>query len=131
MPATDRGYKAAMERSDQQPDYEAEGMPDQFDGQNEDEGQMPPGEGPRFSVGHGTTPVEQMAPETVRDRLAQEQPEVESVTASERLDVGRLVEPGSDDVGWVDEEKDVVAAETGDDAGLSAEEAAMHVIEET
>jgi hypothetical protein len=45
--------------------------------------------------------------------------------------VGRIVEPGSDDTAGVDDEKDAVATEVVDDdeGALSAEEAAMHITE--
>lgn len=104
-----------------------------------DEGYSPP---EKWSVGqgYGNTPLEEQMGETLDQRLAQEIPEpdpyevaaneTETVTGevgSERT--GRLV---ADDQGIAeDTEKDLVADDIGiDGAGASAEEAAVHTIEE-
>ncbi len=104
-----------------------------------DEGYSPP-EKWSPAEGYGNTPLEEELGETLDQRLAQEIPEPdpyqlaeeegETVTGevgSQRT--GRLVD---DDMGMgVDTEKDLVAEDVGiDGAGASAEEAAVHTIEE-
>jgi hypothetical protein len=104
-----------------------------------DEGYSPaekwsPGEG------FGNTPYEEEVGETLDQRIAQEEPEpdpygqaaepsedVEFEVGDERS--GRLV---ADDEGiGADEEKDLVAHDVGiDGAGASAEEAAVHLMDE-
>ena len=108
-----------------------------------DEGISPPEE-LRGSKAKGVTPAEAVEGETIDDRLRQEEPEVwedaEAEADAEILDgpvggevgaerSGRLMAP--DD--GVDEEieQDLVAEDEGiDGAGASAEEAAVHTIEE-
>lgn len=88
--------------------------------------------------GYGNTPLEEQTGESLEQRLAQEEPEpdptdvavVEHVEGEVGRDrAGRLV---ADDEGIAeDTEKDLVADDVGiDGAGASAEEAAVHVIEE-
>lgn len=104
-----------------------------------DEGYSPP-EKWSAAQGYGNTPLEEQLGESLDQRLAQEVPEpdpyeqaaneTEIVTGEvgeERT--GRLV---ADDQGLVeDTEKDLVADDVGiDGAGASAEEAAVHTIEE-
>lgn len=97
-----------------------------------DEGWAPPDREPAH-LRHGMTRDEQRRGETLDERLAEEEPDVDPYaddndygTADPRA--GRLVAPngGSGE----DREKDEVADDVGiDGAGASAEEAAMHVIE--
>ena len=104
-----------------------------------DEGYSPP---ERWSVGegYGNTPLEEELGETLEQRIAQEEPEPDPYeeAALETEDVGgevgnaragRLVD---EDQGLgIDEEKDLVAEDVGiDGAGASAEEAAVHIIDE-
>jgi hypothetical protein len=104
-----------------------------------DEGYSPP---EKWSVGqgYGNTPLEEELGETLDQRLAQEEPEPDpyELAATETEDVGgevgsvragRLVD---EDQGLgPDEEKDLVGLDVGiDGAGASAEEAAVHVIDE-
>lgn len=104
-----------------------------------DEGYSPP---EKWSAGEGfgNTPAEELAGETLEQRIAQEEPEPDpyAAAAAEGENVGgevgneragRLV---ADDMGvGPDEEKDMVADDIGiDGAGASAEEAAVHVIDE-
>jgi hypothetical protein len=104
-----------------------------------DEGYSPP---EKWSVGegYGNTPLEEELGETLEQRIAQEEPEPDPYeeAAFETEDVGgevgnvragRLVD---EDQGLgIDEEKDLVAEDVGiDGAGASAEEAAVHVIDE-
>jgi hypothetical protein len=80
----------------------------------------------------GTTAAEQRAGEPLDLRLAHEEPEVGDGLALADADTnaaGRLVE--DDEGAGPDEQKDAVARSVGNDGGgLTAEEAAMHVIDE-
>ena len=108
-----------------------------------DEG-ISPAEQLRGSNAKGTTPREAEEGESIDDRLRQEEPEVwEDAEAESRADIldgpvggevggaraGRLVAP--DEGAHEDTEKDLIAEDEGiDGAGASAEEAAVHVIDE-
>ena len=84
-----------------------------------DEGYSPPDREP----GHLRHPHEVDEPETLDERLAEEEPEVGDARS------GRLVaqDQGSAD----DEDSELWATDAGiDGAGASAEEAAMHVIDD-
>ncbi|HYO38892.1 MAG TPA: DUF5709 domain-containing protein [Nocardioidaceae bacterium] len=104
-----------------------------------DEGYSPP---EKWSVaeGYGNTPLEEELGETLDMRLAQEEPEPDpyELAAQETEDVsgevgyqraGRLVDPNQ---GFgLDTEKDLVGDDVGiDGAGASAEEAAVHIIDD-
>jgi hypothetical protein len=101
-----------------------------------DEGYSPP---EKWSVGqgYGNTPLEEELGETLDQRLAQEEPEpdpyaeedVEDLDDGEVGDAraGRLVAP--DEGTGEDEDSEMFADDAGiDGAGASAEEAAMHVV---
>jgi hypothetical protein len=104
-----------------------------------DEGYSPP---ERYSAaeGFGNTPAEEERGETLDQRIAQEEPEPDPYQAAAaeeeyvggevgRERAGRLVD--EDEGLGPDEEKDLVADDVGiDGAGASAEEAAVHVIDE-
>jgi hypothetical protein len=104
-----------------------------------DEGYSPP---EKWSVaeGYGNTPLEEELGETLDQRIAQEEPEPDPYeqAAVETEDVGgevgdrragRLVD--EDEGARTDEEKDLVAEDVGiDGAAASAEEAAVHTIDE-
>jgi hypothetical protein len=104
-----------------------------------DEGYSPP-EKWSPAEGFGNTPAEEEQGESLDQRIAQEEPEPDpyELAASEGEDVGGEV--GTERAGrLVDEdeglgpdlEKDLIAEDVGiDGAGASAEEAAVHVIEE-
>jgi hypothetical protein len=104
-----------------------------------DEGYSPP-EKWSPAEGYGNTPLEEELGETLDQRLAQEEPEPDpyELAATETEDVrggvgseraGRLVEP--DEGAHVDVEGDLLAQDVGiDGAAASAEEAAVHVIDE-
>jgi hypothetical protein len=90
--------------------------------------------------GYGNTPLEEERGETLEQRLRQEQPEEDPYQAAGQrpehvggevgaVRAGRLV---AEDEGIApDEEKDLVADDVGiDGAGASAEEAAVHVVDE-
>jgi hypothetical protein len=110
-------------------DMEAEGIPAIEDnppgisGQNEVEGAMPPGDEPRGAQDWGVTAREQETDEPLADRVRREQPDREP---GGDVPVGRLVQPDAGIVD-IDTEATEVAMETEDDAGLAAEEAAMHI----
>jgi hypothetical protein len=97
-----------------------------------DEGWSPPDREPAH-LRQGMTREEQRAGETLDERLAEEEPDIDPYadvndygTADPRA--GRLVAP--DEGFGEDEEKDEVAEDIGiDGAGASAEEAAVHIIE--
>ncbi|HSE69153.1 MAG TPA: DUF5709 domain-containing protein, partial [Nocardioidaceae bacterium] len=104
-----------------------------------DEGYSPP---ERWSAaeGYGNTPYEEEVGETLEQRIAQEEPEPDpyelAATEGEHVGgevgdarAGRLV--AEDEGLGPDTEKDLVAEDIGiDGAGASAEEAAVHVVED-
>jgi hypothetical protein len=109
--------------------FEDEGIPDPGDLTPEQEatGQLdltsePPHDSPLAVEGWGTTAAEQREGEPLAGRLARE---VRSVYPEEPRDVGRLVAPDEGVRG--DTESDLIASDSGDTAGLSAEEAALHL----
>jgi hypothetical protein len=97
-----------------------------------DEGWSPPDREPAH-LRHGMTRDEQRRGETLDERLAEEEPDVDPYAddndyGSADPRAGRLVAP--DEGFGEDDEADEVARDVGiDGAGSSAEEAAMHVIE--
>jgi hypothetical protein len=104
-----------------------------------DEGYSPP-EKWSAAEGYGNTPYEEEVGETLEQRIAQEEPEPDpyelAATEGEHVGgevgdarAGRLV--AEDEGLGPDTEKDLVAEDIGiDGAGASAEEAAVHVVEE-
>ncbi|MEU6405093.1 DUF5709 domain-containing protein [Streptomyces sp. NPDC046985] len=110
-----------------------------------DEGYSPP-EKPLGAERYGTTAAEQHDGETLDQRLAQEQPDVEAPAGDDVGDLpggegepvdaeagaeraGRLVAP--DEGARSDTTKEEVAEDVGIDAGAAgAEEAAVHVVED-
>jgi hypothetical protein len=126
---------------------DAEGIPDLETPINQDEGIMPPGDAPIAADEWGVTAAEERLKEPIAERVTREVPDVRADDIDERdadlgygalgegdaLD-GRLLEPGSEDVGLVDDEKDAIASLVGsddDEGALSAEEAALHVTDIT
>jgi Family of unknown function (DUF5709) len=104
-----------------------------------DEGYSPP---EKWSVaeGYGNTPLEEELGETLDQRIAQEEPEPDPYEQAEleSEDVGGEV--GTERAGRLvdenagigpDEEKDLIGEDVGiDGAGSSAEEAAVHIIDD-
>jgi len=101
-----------------------------------DEGYSPP---EKWSVGqgYGNTPLEEELGETLDQRIAQEEPEPDPYAEEDVEDLddgevgnaraGRLVAP--DEGAGEDEDAEMFADDAGiDGAGASAEEAAMHVV---
>ena len=114
----------AVTNVDSDDELESEGIPPLEDAINEDEGMVPPRDHPIAVDDYGVTAQEQRVPEPLEDFVEREQPDV-FVGDDDR--VGRLVAP--DAGGLFDNEATEVAIETEDDAGESAEEAAIHIIE--
>jgi hypothetical protein len=103
-----------------------------------DEGYSPP---EKWSVGqgYGNTPLEEELGESLDQRLAQEEPEPDPYAEDDTEDLddgevgdaraGRLIAP--DEGAHEDEDSEMYAEDAGiDGAGASAEEAAMHVVED-
>ena len=104
-----------------------------------DEGYSPP---EKWSVaeGYGNTPLEEELGESLDQRLAQEEPEPDPYEQAEletedvdgevgNARAGRLVD--EDEGLGPDEESELIAEDVGiDGAGASAEEAAVHVIDD-
>lgn len=91
------------------------------------EGELPPLDRPQAVKDWGTTASEQLASEPMEVRLAREVPDTEAGDAY--LD-RQILEPGADG-GLGDDEPDSVAeADVGLEDTLSAEEAAMQVVDE-
>ena len=103
-----------------------------------DEGYSPP---EKWSVGqgYGNTPLEEELGETLDQRIAQEEPEPDPYAEEDVEDLddgevgnaraGRLVAP--DEGAGEDEDSEMFADDAGiDGAGASAEEAAVHEVEE-
>ena len=108
-----------------------EGIPDLETPINQDEGMIPPREHPQGVEEFGITAAEDRADEPIADRVRREEPDFDASAVGQAADDaigGRLIEPGSEDVDAVDEEKDSVADLVSDGEGaLSAEEDAMHI----
>jgi hypothetical protein len=96
-----------------------------------DAGYSPPDREPR-SMRHGVTNDEQFDGETLDERLDEEEPDVSDAdidNAYAEPRAGRLVAP--DEGAHADEEADEIATDVGRDGqGSSAEEAAVHIIDE-
>jgi hypothetical protein len=92
------------------------------------EGASPPTDRPA-STDYGVTADEQSRPEPLDDRIARERPDTEELGASP--EAGVLVEPEDEALGLVDDEKEMVARAAEDElTALSAEEAAVHIVDE-
>lgn len=112
-----------------QPDPEAEGLPaiednpPGIDGDNDIEGMIPPGDSPKGATEFGVTPREEVLGEPLADRVRRELPDREPGDVEP---LGRIVEPDQGMID-IDNEERVIGTMTQDDAGLSAEESAMHI----
>jgi len=90
------------------------------------EGAPPPSDRPA-AADYGVTAEEQSHPEPLDARLGRELPE--TVTADE--DAALLVAPEDEDLLLADDEEDAVARDVDEGlGGLSAEESAVHVVDE-
>ena len=117
---------------------DSEGIPDLETPVNQDEGIIPPGDRPIAADEFGVTAREELADEPLAERVTREEPDVSlddiDLRDAERTydeiegGTGRIVEPGSEDVDQIDDEKDAIGRLVGNDEGaLSAEEAALHI----
>jgi hypothetical protein len=115
-------------------ELEDEGIPDLQDTVTSDdnEGLIPPRDYPQAVNEFGTTAAEESRGESLAQRVAREEPDFgEQGAPSGDLDdeTGRVVEPITE--GGIDDEAASIGDLVTDDAsGLSAEEAAMHVVDE-
>jgi hypothetical protein len=92
------------------------------------EGVAPPTDRPA-SMDYGVTADEQSSPEPLDVRLARELPDDEAVGAE--MEAGVVAAPEDEALGVEDDEKDLVGRAADDEStGLSAEEAAVHVVDE-
>ena len=93
------------------------------------EGEMPPLDRPQAARGWGTTTSEQLGAEPLDIRVAREEPEVTTIDEDDYTD-RQFVEPGAEG-GLDDDEGDSVGEmDAGLEDSLSAEEAAMRVVDE-
>ena len=91
------------------------------------EGELPPLDRPQAVTDWGTTASEQLASEPLEVRLAREEPDVEM---AELYADRQFLEPGAEG-GLMDDEADVLGeADAGLEDTLSAEEAAMRIVDE-
>jgi hypothetical protein len=118
-----------------------EGIPDLETPINQDEGIIPPGDRPIAADEFGVTAREERADEPLADRVTREEPDMSAAgidladadrTYDELEDgTGRIIEPGSEDIDLIDDEKDAIGRLVGEDEGaLSAEEAALHITDQ-
>jgi hypothetical protein len=92
------------------------------------EGELPPLDRPQAVKDWGTTASEQLGPEPLELRLAREVPDVSEPETG--YTDRQFIEPGAD-AGLADDEADAVGeADAGFGDTLSAEEAAMQVVDE-
>ncbi len=92
------------------------------------EGEMPPLDRPQAAKDWGTTASEQLGQEPLDVRVAREVPDV-GAAESDYAD-RQFLEPGADDGVGDDEPDSVGEADVGLEDTLSAEEAAMQVVDE-
>jgi hypothetical protein len=118
-------------RQDPEQELDAEGMPVLQDTVTSDgtEALPPPKDYPQAALDFGTTAAEERRGETLADRVKREQPEWRD--GEDPTAVGQIIEPGAEE-GFEDDEASAIGLELGDpDVALSAEESAMHVVDET
>ena len=95
---------------------------DEFDPNDNEDELLEFGERPLGATEYGVTAEQERSPESMEDRMRREEPDV---VVGMGESTGRLVEDDQG-VAGLDKERDPVATEVDDTAGLSAEEAAMH-----
>ena len=112
-------------------EMDEEGIPDLETPINEDEGLIPPRDYPQGVEEFGITAAEERMDEPIADRVQREEPDFDESSVAQAADEaigGRLIEPGSEDIDVLDEEKDSIATlVTDDENALTAEESAMHI----
>lgn len=123
-----------------QPEDTLTGTGEESDPDALDAGYSPP-DSARGSLAHGTTAAEQAEPETLQERVRQEEPEPElsaDDSGDEDWSDGDAAQIGDERAGRLvagdqegDPEQDVLGRDVGIDGGAaSAEEAAVHVVDE-
>jgi hypothetical protein len=92
---------------------------------------IPPDE-PLGSHAFGTTLAEEREGEGFARRMKHTKSEFEDNPGADPTRAGQLVQPGDEDVDAYDDESNVIAVDQGEgfEGDYSAEEAAMHVIED-
>ena len=115
-------------------ELEDEGIPDLQETVTSDESEAlpPPRDYPQGADEFGTTAAEESRGESLAQRVAREEPDFDERVPRPDVDdeVGRIVEPGAES-GTFDDEAAVLGELLTDDAsGLTAEEAAMHVVDD-
>ena len=122
------------------PNLDAEGIPDLETPINDDEGMIPPGDTPIAVDEWGVTAAEERLDEPIAERVTREVPDlrpddIDLDDADDDLGIeegttARFVDPADRDVSGYDDEKDVIASLVGDDGAPSAEESAMHITDQ-
>lgn len=116
-------------------ELDEEGIPDLQDTvtSDENEGMLPPRDNPQGVEEFGTTAAEESRGETLAQRVAREEPDFGQQGAPSGdlgEEMGRIVEPGAESGAFDDEAASIGSLVTDDAGGLTAEEAAMHVVDE-
>jgi len=131
------------------PDLDAEGIPDLETPISDDEGIISPGDTPIAADEWGVTAAQERLDEPIAERVTREVPDLRANDIDLDLDqaddaddadedgfrmeegtTARFVDPADRDVSGYDDEKDVIASLVGDDGAPSAEEAAMHITDQ-
>jgi hypothetical protein len=110
-------------------ELDEEGIPSLHDAVTSDgsEEMPPPRDHPQGAAGFGTTVAEERRGESLAQRVRREEPDV---LPGQTGETGPLLDPADEDVDDVDDESAMVATDTDSDQALSAEEAAVHVVDE-
>ena len=116
-------------------ELDEEGIPDLQDTVTSDdnEGMLPPRDYPQGAEEFGTTAAEESRGETLAQRVAREEPDFGqqgAPTGDLEQESGRIVEPGAESGAFDDEAASIGSLVTDDASGLTAEEAAIHVVDE-
>ena len=116
-------------------ELEDEGIPDLQDTVTSDDSEalVPPRDYAQGADEFGTTAAEESRGESLAQRVAREEPDFDQRAArAGDLDdgTGRIVEPGAESGAFDDEAAAIGDLVDGDNAGLTAEEAAVHVVDE-
>lgn len=94
------------------------------------EGEMPPLDRPQAATGWGTTASEQLAPEPLDIRIAREEPDFAADDDTDAYADRQVLEPGADGGLDDDEAASVGELDAAFEDSLSAEEAAVRVVDE-
>ena len=110
-------------------ELDEEGIPSLQDAVTSDgsEELPPPRDHPQGATEFGTTVAEERRGESLAQRVRREE---RDVVTGETGETGPLVDPADEDVDDVDDEPAMVATRADSGQALSAEEAAVHVVDE-